>query len=111
TALGLFVALVGYLYPVVRYLQRSGHAKGEDGHALRPTLRRMLLGSCLAAVALTSTWGAAQWIPSWADNLAGNPARHAKEYTQIFSAVGAILGTVGGALLGNWLSRRVTYSL
>jgi MFS family permease len=111
TLAGLLVAAAGYLYPVVRYLQRSSQGITEPDRTIRPTLRRMLLGACLGAVALTSTWGASQWIPSWADQLAGDPSRHAKEYTQIFSALGAILGTFGGALLGNWLSRRLTYSL
>jgi MFS family permease len=35
----------------------------------------------------------------------------AKAYTQFFSALGAILGCIGGALLGGWLGRRVTYCL
>ena len=58
TAVGLLVAAAGYMYPVVRYLQRSSSRNIDPLHALRPTLSRMLLGACLGGVALTSTWGA-----------------------------------------------------
>src|SRR5262249_17521867 len=71
TLLGLVVAAAGYAYPVVRYLQRSGTRLADRRPALRPTLSRMLLGACLGGVALTSTWGASQWIPLWADQLTG----------------------------------------
>jgi SHS family sialic acid transporter-like MFS transporter len=71
----------------------------------------MLLGACLGGVALTSTWGAQQWIPLWADQLAGSSAPQARSYTQIASALGAIAGTLTGAMLGRWLGRRVVYTL
>jgi hypothetical protein len=93
---------------VVRYLQRSGSRITDPLHMLRPTMSRMLLGACLGGVALTSTWGASQWIPMWADQLAGPLAR---SYAQIASACGAIAGTLIGAMLGKWLGRRVVYSL
>jgi MFS transporter, SHS family, sialic acid transporter len=111
TALGLLVAMAGYLYPVVRYLQRSRLPSADPMHTLRSTLSRMLLGACLGGVALTSTWGASQWIPLWADQLAGEEGPQARSYTQIASAVGAIVGTITGAMLGKWLSRRMVYSL
>jgi SHS family sialic acid transporter-like MFS transporter len=111
TATGLLVAAAGYMYPVVRYLQRSGSRNMDPLHALRPTLSRMLLGACLGGVALTSTWGASQWIPSWADQLAGGAVPQVRSATQIASALGAIVGAMGGALLGRWFSRRLIYSL
>jgi MFS family permease len=111
TVAGLLVALVGYTYPVVRYLQRSGAAVTDPLHGLRPTLKRMLLGACLGGVALCVTWGASQWTPSWADQLTDGQLPTAKADTQIFSALGAILGTMAGALLGHRMSRRLTYSL
>jgi MFS family permease len=111
TALGLLVATVGYTFPVVRYLQRSGSRISDPRHALRPTLSRMLLGACLGGVALTSTWGASQWIPSWADQLAGRTVPQARSSTQIASALGAIVGAMAGAMLGRWFGRRLIYSL
>lgn len=111
TFLGLLVAVVGYLYPVVRYLQRSGGRIKEPYHGVGPTVRRMLLGACLGGVALLGTWGANQWIPTWADQLTHGDVPHVRSYVQILAALGAIAGTVGGALLASWIGRRITYSL
>jgi MFS family permease len=107
--LGLVVAAAGYTYPVIRYLQRS--ASTSSAASIRPTLKRMFLGACLSGVALTSTWGASQWTPLWADQLTQGTVPAAKAYTQICSALGAIVGTLAGALMGNWLGRRLTYLL
>ena len=67
-------------------------------------------------MALLGTWGSLQWAPKWAIALAkldtaGAGAEYAKEYTQIASATGAILGTIAAALLGGWIGRRITYAL
>jgi MFS family permease len=110
SALGLVVTTLGYVYPVVRYLQRSGSASYGTSHAWRPTLWRMLLGAGLSGVALLGTWGSIQWAPSWADKLT-HEAPGAKEYTQIWSAVGAIVGTIVAAHVGEWIGRRLTYCL
>jgi MFS family permease len=111
TMVGLIVAAAGYLYPVVRFLQRTSADVADPYHTLGPTVRRMLLGSCLGGVALLATWGAAQWIPSWVDQLTGSQHPQAKAYAQIYSAMGAIVGTIAGALAGHRLGRRLTYSL
>ncbi|HEY3393707.1 MAG TPA: MFS transporter [Lacipirellulaceae bacterium] len=114
TVLTFFVALLGFMFPVVRYLARS-----QAAGALRPGdrskyVRRLLLGACLSGVALMGTWGSLQWTPKWAIALAaqlpeeGGPY-YAKEFTQIASASGAIVGTILAALAGGWLGRRVTY--
>jgi SHS family sialic acid transporter-like MFS transporter len=116
TTLGLSLALVGYSFPVVRYLgraERAGQlAPGDRGRYVR----RMFLGAALAGVALLGTWGSLQWAPKWAIALAGQlPADggpyHAKEFTQIASALGAILGTMVAAFLGGLIGRRITYAL
>jgi hypothetical protein len=75
-----------------------------------------LLGASLAGVALLGTWGSLQWAPKWAIALANElPAEdgpyYAKEYTQIASACGAIVGTMLAALAGGWIGRRITYTL
>ncbi len=134
TVLGLGVATLGYLFPLIRYLQRIGAAdvaasiareapltlpspaEGERGlmnaaTAWTSTVGRMLLGACLGGVALIGTWGASQWTPLWADQLAGDKIPEAKALTQICSAIGAIVGTMLGALAGDWFGRRITYSV
>ena len=105
---GLIVAAVGYAYPLRRYLQRQAAAQSDL--AAGQTLRRMLLAACLSGVALLGTWCSVQWAPSWADQLTQSAA-HAKEYTQIALAIGAILGTLLAAFLGDWFGRRPAYAL
>lgn len=110
TMLGVVVAIAGYSYPVLRYLQREGRTSGLSATAWRSTLGRMLLAAGLAGVPLLATWSAATWAPTWADQLTdGQPT--AKEQTQMYSAVGAIVGTIVAALVGGWLGRRLTYAI
>lgn len=125
--LGLAAAIVGFLYPVMRFVQRSGSATGNSATAsASPIVRRMLLGACLSGVALLGTWGSIQWAPSWARKLeqkriaelpeeeraaVKTAPQRAASNTQICSAIGAILGTMAGALLGNAIGRRPTYAL
>jgi MFS family permease len=119
----LAVVTVSYLYPVVRYLQRSAHMDGWGAAGWGPIVRRMLLGACLSGVALLGTWAAIQWAPVWADQLAGSEAQSRaaasgtwvatdpKAFTQMSGAFGAILGTLAAAFLGDWLGRRLSYIL
>jgi len=109
TLLGLGIAILGYTYPVVRYIQRLG-ATGGESHAVASTIARMLLAAGLSGVALLGTWGATQWVPTWADQITDHGPR-AKEYTQMLSAAGAIVGTILAALAGDWFGRRWTYVL
>jgi hypothetical protein len=127
TLLGLLIATAGYTFPVVRFFQR--HQLATGGENWGPTLRRMMLAACLSGVALLGTWGSTQWAATWADQLAEStyqaqvhalahepqlprvaPVRpKAKEYTQIWLAVGAIVGTLLAAMMGDWLGRRPAY--
>jgi len=132
TLLGLAIATVGYTYPVLRFFQRQA-ATGRGGKWLG-TFARMLLGAALSGVALLGTWGSTQQAPSWADKLtetefrleqerlvAGGkgaeaaalkrPQRKAKEQTLIWLSVGAIIGTILAALMGDWMGRRPAYFL
>jgi MFS transporter, SHS family, sialic acid transporter len=116
SAIGLVVALVGFLYPVLRYLERAERAGDLDPGDRGRCIKRLLLGAALAGVALLGTWGSLQWASKWAISLAASlPADggpyYAKEYTQIVSALGAIVGTIIAALMGDWLGRRFTYVL
>jgi len=110
TLAGLVLAVFGYSYPVVRYLQREAAFSGRAAGEAKRTIGRMLLAAALAGTALLGTWAAAQWAPTWADKLS-DQAPLAKERTQMCSAVGAIVGTIGAALIGGWLGRRITYAL
>jgi MFS family permease len=116
TIVGFSVALAGYMYPVVRYLGRA-EAAGQLAAGRRGLyLRRMLLGACLAGVPLLGTWGALQWAPKWSialAKLADDPATvaYAKEYTQIASASGSIVGAALAALAAGLWGRRCTYAL
>ena len=124
TAVALAVAIVGYTFPVLRYLQRSQAVQGTHQQSTwAPTIGRMLLGACLSGVPLIGTWASIQNAPSWADQLvekspSGAPATtiaiarsSARSWTQIASAAGAIVGTIIGAMLGDLLGRRFTYCL
>jgi MFS family permease len=109
SVLGLIVAAVGYTYPLARYLRRQPASATAD-HAPARVLRRLLLAACLSGVALLGTWCSVQWAPSWADKLASGEG-HAKEYTQIALAVGAVVGTIVAAFMGDWFGRRPAYAL
>jgi SHS family sialic acid transporter-like MFS transporter len=105
---------VGYTFPVMRYLQRVRVADIAQVEETRvaPIIRRMLLAACLSGVALLGTWGGTQQAPAWADKLTdGNKAMHAKEHTLTWLSIGAIVGTLAAALLGDWLGRRKAYFL
>lgn len=114
TVAALVIALLGYMYPVVRYLGRAQEAGQLAPSERTQSIRRMLLGACLAGVPLLGTWGALQWAPKWAIALSeqlpseGGPY-FAKEYTQIASACGAIVGAIAAAIIAGRYGRRVTY--
>jgi SHS family sialic acid transporter-like MFS transporter len=116
--LGLVIATFGYTWPAVQFLKRqrlSDEAAGRPSEPTGPIIRRMLLGAGLAGVALLGTWGSTQWAPAWASQLVESiPAEtrpKAKEITLMASALGAVVGTILAALIGDWLGRRVTYFL
>lgn len=106
TLAGVTLATAGYVFPVLRYLQRA--AKVDPMLAMKSgTLPRMLLGAALSGIALLGTWGSLQWAAPWADELAGYP--EAKAYTQIAGGLGAIVGTILAAYMGDWFGRRISY--
>ena len=127
TLIGLAIATVGYIFPVVQFLirvqdsegRRTPNASGQIAPStVTPVIRRMLLAACLSGVALLGTWGSTQWIPTWASQLATQKkfvagweeiGTAAKEYSQICSALGAIVGTILAALAGDKFGRRAAY--
>jgi SHS family sialic acid transporter-like MFS transporter len=76
-----------------------------SGSLLKPTL----LAIAFASVALIGTWGSIQWLPLWADQMAGSAAPRAKAYTQLLSALGAVVGCLIGPWLGHKFGRRPAY--
>jgi len=134
TVLGLVVAYFAYTYPVRRYLQRSLLTEtSPGGEVWTPprVLGRMIIGATLSGTALMGTWASLQNAAPWAGRLeqqriqqahpelseealkerAAMPQAMARARTQIWSGWGAIVGTIGAALLGSWLGRRVSYFL
>jgi MFS transporter, SHS family, sialic acid transporter len=70
-----------------------------------------LLAMAFASIALIGTWGSVQWLPAWADQLAGKTNPAAKADTQMLVALGAIVGAWFAPLLGARLGRRPAYFL
>src|SRR5262249_20367441 len=73
-------------------------------------LKLMLLAACLSGVALLGTWGSIQQGPSWAAEVAPEIPT-ARSDIQIWSSIGAIVGTILAALVADMLGRRITYTL
>jgi hypothetical protein len=105
------VAAGGYLYPVMRYLDRSQAARAGGEMSTSQTIRRMLLAAALSGVALLGTWASTLWAPAWADKLTGGQMPEAKSWTLIWSSLGAVFGAFLAALAGDWFGRKITYAL
>jgi MFS family permease len=112
TVIGIYVALKGYIHPVKKYLSRSEAAQDSTVEKDHSTMRHLLLGAGLAAVALLGTWGSAQQAPRWASYLmpAGSTFPLI-EYAVILTAIGAIIVTIITPLVADRLGRRITYTL
>jgi MFS transporter, SHS family, sialic acid transporter len=110
SVVGLVVAALGFLHPVRQYLRRAEASNAAPPGSTGRITKLMLIGTGLAGVALLGTWGSVQWAPKWASELSKDPSQFAKEYTQIASAGGAIVGTIVAALVAGALGRRVTYT-
>jgi len=121
TLFGLTTATIGFSFPVVRYLQRqlASEGVGSMTYSLGTVVRRMMLGSCLSGVALIGTWGTTQWAVTWASKLAEKTKvadpnflqQFPTQWTQIVAAIGAIIGTLLAAWLGEKIGRRKAYAL
>jgi SHS family sialic acid transporter-like MFS transporter len=110
SAFVLAIVIAGYSYPVIRYLQRSNLTLGGR-QTWMPTLGRMYLAAALSGIALLGTWASIQWAPTWAYQIAGPKMPQAKAYAQMSLAVGACLGTIVAAFMGNWFGRRLSYAI
>ena len=73
--------------------------------------RHTLLATGLSSVALIGTWGSVQWLPLWADKMAGAADPSAKGWTGMLSGIGAVVGCLLGAYVGKFITRRSAYFL
>ena len=75
-----------------------------------PLLKSTLLAIVFSSIPLIVTWGAVcGWLPLWADQLAGDENPHAKANVLTLLAVGAIIGSFVGPLVGHKIGRRPAY--
>jgi MFS family permease len=77
----------------------------------RALRRKTVIGIILSAVALIGTWGSVQWIPLWADELAGPTNPGAKANAQLMLTVGAVVGSLLAPILCAKFSRRLGFFL
>jgi MFS family permease len=125
TATWRWVALIGTLpgalaFAIQRFVPESEKWKAAAANGdLQPlreiarssALRLTLIASVLSGIALIGSWGCVQWVPLWADQLVGGLLPHAKAYTQLDTALGAMAGGFLGAYLGGKLGRRPAYAV
>ena len=121
-----YVVVIGALPAALTFFIRlfvPESEKWQHAAAARPTkpmkeifsspalIRSTVIAMLLASVALIGTWGSVQWLPLWADQMAGPAMPKAKAYTQFLSAMGSVVGCLVGAWLGGLLGRRPAYFL
>ncbi len=73
--------------------------------------RTTLIATALTSVALIGTWGSVQWLPLWADKMAGAADPSAKGWTGLASGFGAVVGCLAGAWVGGLFRRRTMFFL
>jgi len=117
------VALIGavpalLVFWIIRYVPESERWKKAAAAApvrplteivCSPLLKITMLASVLVGISLIGSWGSVQWLPLWADRMAGSYAPQAKAYTQALTAVGAIVGALAGAWFAKRVGRRLSY--
>ena len=73
-----------------------------------PSLRRRtIVAALLGGIALLGTWGSVQWIPPWVAIMTNDQGAASK--AQVFSAIGAIVGSFLGAVFAHRFRRRMAY--
>ncbi len=107
--LALFISL---LVPESERWKAS--VKTRTTHPLKEVFGPNLAGTTIlaivfASVALIGTWGSVQWLPLWADKMAGKTLPQVKGITMFAQSVGAILGCFIGPWIGAVMGRRPAY--
>ena len=109
--LGVFVLVA--LPESPRWLASRGAAKGPSTplrELFSPGLIRFtLVGIAVSAIPMVGAWSASKWMIPWADEVAGKSHGSYKAATQGWWALGAVIGSFGGAQLAALLGRRRSY--
>jgi SHS family sialic acid transporter-like MFS transporter len=74
-------------------------------------IRFTLVGIAVSAIPMVGAWSASKWMIPWADHVAGATHGGYKAETQGWWALGAVIGSFGGAQLASCLGRRRSYFL
>ena len=122
-----WVALVGAAPALLTFVMRIFVPESEKWHSAvkasggttRPLteifgpalIKHTFIAIMLSSIALIGTWGSVQWLPLWADKMAGAADPTAKAYTGCASAIGAVVGCLLGAWFGGFVTRRMGYFL
>jgi MFS family permease len=69
--------------------------------------RRTILAALLSGTALIGTWGSVTWIPLWVKEMTGD--QRMANLAQMSSGMGAVIGTICGAIIGYRVGRRWVY--
>ncbi len=72
-------------------------------------LKLTLIGILVSAIPMVGAWSASKWMIPWADSVAADS--NYKAVTQGWWALGAVLGSLGGAQLASLIGRRLSYCL
>jgi MFS family permease len=108
--LALFI--VAFVPESKRWLESTGRASAGPLREIFGTrlLRYVMLGIGLASVAFIGTWACATaFMPSWAQQLAGDADPFAKGKTTATMALGAIVGCLCAPVIAGKVGRRVAY--
>ncbi len=106
--------LVFFIMLAVPESERWLEARGSVHNPLREIfsgemLKNTLLGLAFASVALIGTWGCVQWLPTWADQMAGVGNPTAKAKIQVLMSLGAVAGAWIAPCLASLFGRRQAY--
>ncbi len=119
-----WVALVGAAPALLTFVFRIFVPESEKWHAavqaspgvsplveiFSPRLwKNTVIAITLSSIALIGTWGSVQWLPLWADQMAGASDPSAKGWTGMASGIGAVVGCLLGAYVGRFVTRRAAF--
>jgi MFS transporter, SHS family, sialic acid transporter len=112
TAPALLALLVVFLVPESERWKAA--VKRSAAHPLRDVFgpglwKTTLLAIAFSSIALIGTWGSVQWLPLWADKMAGKSWPAVKGITMFVMSIGAVVGCFVGPWIGARLGRRPAY--
>jgi MFS transporter, SHS family, sialic acid transporter len=94
-----------FLTPIRQFLQRCETSPAE----VRRLSGRLLLGAGLSGVPLLATWAGVMWQYNFVAKITQGTVPEARGVVMLVSSVGAAIGSVFVALLGDRYGRRIIY--